>query len=205
MTAKTLDVTLPAEIFDVQTNVPLIHQVVVAQLAAARQGTHSTKTRGEVRGGGRKPYRQKGTGRARQGSTRAPHYSGGGVALAPKPRKYDQKTPRKMIRGALYSALSDRAASEKIIVLDGWDFAAPKTAEAARVLKALDLAESSVLIVVGPEDENAILSFRNIPNVQLIEAAELNAYDVLCNDWIVFTNDNLPGAARAAQSEEAQS
>lgn len=198
-------VDLAADVFGVQPNVPLMHQVVTAQLAARRAGTQSTKTRAEVSGGGKKPFKQKGTGNARQGSTRAPHYSGGGVALAPKPRKYDQKTPRKMIRGALYSALSDRAASEKIIVLDGWGFDAPKTADAVKVLKALDVAESSVLIVVGPEDENAILSFRNIPNVQLIEAAELNAYDVLCNDWIVFTKDNLPGSAKAATTEEAAS
>jgi large subunit ribosomal protein L4 len=189
-------VDLAADVFGVQPNVPLMHQVVTAQLAARRAGTQSTKTRAEVSGGGKKPFKQKRTGNARQGSTRAPHYSGGGVALAPKPRKYDQKTPRKMIRGALYSALSDRAASEKVIVLDGWDFDAPKTAEAAKVLKALDLTDSSVLVVVGPEDENAILSFRNIPNVQLIEVAELNAYDVLCNDWIVFTKDNLPGSAQ---------
>jgi large subunit ribosomal protein L4 len=190
-------VDLDAGVFGVQPNVPLMHQVVTAQLAARRSGTQSTKTRAEVSGGGKKPFKQKGTGNARQGSTRAPHYSGGGVALAPKPRKYDQKTPRKMIRGALYSALSDRAASERIIVLDGWDFDGPKTAAAAKVLQALDLAESSVLVVVGPEDEHAILSFRNIPNVQLIEVAELNAYDVLCNDWIVFTKDNLPGSAKA--------
>jgi large subunit ribosomal protein L4 len=189
-------VDLAAEVFGVQPNVPLMHQVVTAQLAARRAGTQSAKTRAEVSGGGKKPFKQKGTGNARQGSTRAPHYSGGGVALAPKPRKYDQKTPRKMIRGALYSALSDRAASDKVIVLDGWDFDAPKTAAAAKVLQALDLTDASVLVVVGPEDENAILSFRNIPNVQLIEVAELNAYDVLCNDWIVFTKDNLPGSAQ---------
>ena len=198
-------VDLAADVFGVQPNVPLMHQVVTAQLAARRSGTQSTKTRAEVRGGGKKPFKQKGTGNARQGSTRAPHYSGGGVALGPKPRKYDQKTPRKMIRGALHSALSDRAAAERIIVVDGWEFDAPKTTEAAKALQALDLAEATVLLVVGPEDENTILSFRNIPNVQLIETAELNAYDVLCNDWIVFTRDNLPGAARATQSEEAQS
>jgi len=198
-------VDLAADVFGVQPNVPLMHQVVTAQLAARRSGTQSTKTRAEVRGGGKKPFKQKGTGNARQGSIRAPHYSGGGVALGPKPRKYDQKTPRKMIRGALHSALSDRAAAERIIVVDGWAFDAPKTTEAAKALQALDLAEATVLLVVGPEDENTILSFRNIPNVQLIETAELNAYDVLCNDWIVFTRDNLPGAARATQSEEAQS
>ncbi len=196
-------VDLDAGVFGVQPNVPLMHQVVTAQLAARRSGTQSTKTRSEVSGGGKKPFKQKGTGNARQGSTRAPHYSGGGVALAPKPRKYDQKTPRKMIRGALYSALSDRAASERIVVLDGWDFDGPKTAAAAKVLQALDLTDASVLLVVGPEDENTILSFRNIPNVQLIEAAELNAYDVLCNDWIVFTKDNLPGSAKAATVETA--
>ena len=119
-------VDLAADVFGVQPNVPLMHQVVTAQLAARRSGTQSTKTRAEVRGGGKKPFKQKGTGNARQGSTRAPHYSGGGVALGPKPRKYDQKTPRKMIRGALYSALSDRAATERIIVVDVWDFDAPE-------------------------------------------------------------------------------
>ena len=191
-------VDLAADVFGVQPNVPLMHQVVTAQLAARRSGTQSAKTRAEVRGGGKKPFKQKGTGNARQGSIRAPHYSGGGVAHAPKPRKYDQKTPRKMIRGALYSALSDRAASERIIVLDGWDFDGPKTSAAAKVLDALSLTESTVLLVVGPEDENAILSFRNIPNVQLIEVAELNAYDVLCNDWIVFTRNNLPGSSKGA-------
>jgi len=174
---------------------------VTAQLAARRSGTQSAKTRAEVRGGGKKPFKQKGTGNARQGSTRAPHYTGGGVALAPKPRKYDQKTPRKMIRGALHSALSDRAAAERIIVVDGWDFDAPKTSAAAKALEALGVADTTVLVVVGPQDENAILSFRNITNVQLIETAELNAYDVLCNDWIVFTRDNLPGAARAAVND----
>ena len=195
------NVELADAIFGVQPNVPLMHQVVTAQLAARRSGTQSTKTRAEVRGGGKKPYKQKGTGNARQGSTRAPHYSGGGVALAPKPRKYDQKTPRKMIRGALHSALSDRAAADKIVVIDSWEFDAPKTAEAVKALTSLGLAESTVLLVVGPEDENTILSFRNIPNVQLIETAELNAYDVLCNDWIVFTRDNLPGAARATVND----
>ena len=198
-------VELDDDMFAVQPNVPVMHQVVTAQLAARRSGTQSAKTRAEVSGGGRKPYAQKGTGNARQGSIRAPHFSGGGVAHGPKPRKYDQKTPRKMIRGALHSALSDRAAAERIIVVDGWGFDAPRTTEAAKALQALDLAEATVLLVVGPEDENTILSFRNIPNVQLIETAELNAYDVLCNDWIVFTRDNLPGAARATQSEEAQS
>src|SRR5688500_13695635 len=139
-------VELDAAMFGIQPNVPVMHQVVTAQLAARRSGTQSTKTRSEVSGGGKKPFKQKGTGNARQGSTRAPHYSGGGVALAPKPRKYDQKTPRKMIRGALYSALSDRAAGERIIVLDGWKFDAPKTAEAAKVLQALDLTDASVLL-----------------------------------------------------------
>jgi large subunit ribosomal protein L4 len=209
VTSKTVagtagsSVDLDAGIFGVQPNVPLMHQVVTAQLAARRAGTQSTKTRAEVSGGGKKPFKQKGTGNARQGSTRAPHYSGGGVALAPKPRNYAQKTPRKMIRGALYSALSDRAANEQIIVVDSWDFDAPKTSAAAKALDALSLTDASVLVVVGPEDENAILSFRNIPHVQLIEIAELNAYDVLCNDWIVFTRDNLPGSAKAETAAPA--
>jgi large subunit ribosomal protein L4 len=198
-----IDDAVFADIFGRTVRKDILARAVNWQLAKRRSGNHKTKEIGDISGTTKKPYAQKGTGNARQGSTRAPHYSGGGVALAPKPRKYTQKTPRKMIRGALYSALSDRAAGERIIVLDGWDFDAPKTAEAAKVLQALDLTDTSVLLVVGPEDENTILSFRNIPNVQLIEAAELNAYDVLCNDWIVFTKDNLPGSAKAETAETA--
>jgi large subunit ribosomal protein L4 len=185
-------VTLDDKVFGVQPNVPLMHQVVTAQLAAARSGTQSTKTRAEVRGGGAKPFKQKGTGRARAGSTRAPHWEGGGVALGPKPRKYNQKTPKKMIRGALNSALSDRAATGKVVVLESWPFTAPKTREAASLLAGLDL-EGRVLIVVSPDDELTIKSFRNLPGAQLVLTNELNTYDVLCNDWIVFTEATLPG------------
>jgi large subunit ribosomal protein L4 len=186
-------VELDDQIFGIQPNVPVMHQVVTAQLAAARAGTHSTKTRAEVSGGGKKPYRQKGTGRARQGSTRAPHWAGGGVALGPKPRSYRQKTPRKMIQLALRSALSDRAAGERIVIVDQWPWSSPKTAEARRALAALGL-EGKVLIVLDPDGEReALLSFRNLPNIQLLLLGELNAYDVLCNDWIVFTRSTLPG------------
>lgn len=186
---------LPDDTFGIQPNVPVMHQVVTAQLAARRSGTQSTKTRAEVRGGGRKPFKQKGTGNARQGSIRAPHYSGGGVAHGPKPRKYDQKTPKKMIKLALRSALSDRAAEGKIIVIDEWGFEAPKTKQAKSILAALGV-DGRVLVVVDTNDVHAIRSFLNIPEVQLIELAELNAYDVLCNDWLVFTKATLPGTAK---------
>ena len=179
--------------FGIQPNVPVMHQVVTAQLAARRAGTQSTKTRAEVRGGGRKPYRQKGTGNARQGSIRAPHWSGGGVALGPKPRSYAQRTPKKMIRLALRSALSDRAAEGKVLVVDGWGLDRAEHQGAARPPWAALGIEGRVLVVVERDDENAILSFRNLPEVQLIEVGELNAYDVLCNDWIVFTKATLPG------------
>ena len=177
--------------FGIQPNVPVMHQVVTAQLAARRAGTQSTKTRAEVRGGGAKPYRQKGTGNARQGSIRSPQYSGGGVALGPKPRKYDQKTPKKMISLALRSALSDRANEGKVIVVDSWGWDKPSTRAAVKALSGLGI-EGRVLVVVGRDDAAAALSFRNIPEVQLIAPGELNAYDVLCNDWIVFTQDLLP-------------
>jgi large subunit ribosomal protein L4 len=177
--------------FGIQPNVPVMHQVVTAQLAARRAGTHSTKTRAEVRGGGTKPYRQKGTGNARQGSIRSPQYSGGGVALGPKPRKYNQKTPKKMISLALRSALSDRAAEGKVVVVDSWGWDKPSTKNAVKALAGLGI-EGRVLVVVGRDDAAAALSFRNIPEVQLIAPGELNAYDVLCNEWILFTQDVLP-------------
>ena len=183
---------LDGDVFGIQPNVPVMHQVVTAQLAHRRAGTQSTKTRAEVSGGGKKPFKQKGTGNARQGSTRAPHFSGGGVALGPKPRKYSQKTPKKMIKLALRSALSDRANEGKIIVVDGWGFDAPSTKSASVALQALGV-NGSVLVVHGREDINAIKSFRNLPSVQLLEVSELNAYDILCNETIVFTKDNLPG------------
>jgi large subunit ribosomal protein L4 len=186
-------IELDDQIFGIQPNMPVMHQVVTAQLAAARAGTHSTKTRAEVSGGGKKPFRQKGTGRARQGSTRAPHWSGGGVALGPKPRSYRQKTPRKMIQLALRSALSDRAAEERVVVVDEWPWSAPKTSDARRALAALAL-DGKVLVVLDPERHGeAFLSFRNLPHVQLLLQGELNAYDVLFNDWVVFTRSTLPG------------
>ena len=184
-------IELDDTVFGVQPNVPVMHQVVTAQLAARRSGTQSTKTRSDVSGGGRKPYAQKGTGNARQGSIRAPHFSGGGVALGPKPRKYDQKTPKKMVRLALRSALSDRAAEGKVVVVDSWGFETPKTKDAKAALEALGIT-GTALVVVGRDDAAAALSFRNLPKVQIIGPGELNAYDVLCNEWVVFTKDVLP-------------
>ena len=210
VTLKTRDgkdagsLELDTTVFGVQPNVPVMHQVVTAQLAARRSGTQSTKTRAEVSGGGKKPFKQKGTGNARQGSTRSPHFSGGGVALGPKPRKYGQKTPKKMVKLALRSALSDRAAEGKVIVVDEWAFEAPKTKSAKAALAALGI-DGKALVVVNPNDTNTIRSFLNLPEVQLIEVNELNAYDVLCSDWVVFSKSTLPGevAAAAAVKEKA--
>jgi large subunit ribosomal protein L4 len=201
-TTRTLE--LDPALFGVQPNVPVMHQVVTAQLAAARSGTQSTKTRSEVAGGGAKPYRQKGTGRARQGSTRAPHWSGGGIALGPKPRSYRQRTPKKMVRLALASALSDRAAEGKVVVVDDWGFEGPSTKAAVRALDALGLA-GRVLVVVAPDDDVTIRCFRNLPDVQLMVAPELNPYDVLCNDWIVFPADLLPGTSASSEADTASS
>ena len=189
-------VELAESIFGIQPNVPVMHQVVTAQLAARRSGTQSTKTRAEVSGGGAKPWRQKGTGRARQGSTRAPHWAGGGVALGPKPRSYKQKTPKKMVQLALRSALSDRAAEGRVAVVDRWDFETPKTKDAKAALAALGV-EGNVLLVVGVEEIVASKSFRNLPDVHVMVAGELNAYDVLCSDWVVFTQATLPGTTTA--------
>src|SRR5690349_13083952 len=190
--AGTLD--LDESTFGIEPNVPVMHQVVTAQLAARRAGTQSTKTRAEVRGGGAKPWRQKGTGRARQGSTRSPQWTGGGVALGPKPRSYKQKTPKKMIQLALRSALSDRAMAGKVAVVDGWSFEKPRTKDAIASLKALGI-EGKVLLVLAREDEHAYLAFRNLPEVQPILVDELNTYDVLCNDWILFTEATVPGTS----------
>jgi large subunit ribosomal protein L4 len=184
-------VELSDEVFGIQPNVPVMHQVVTAQLAHRRAGTQSTKTRAEVSGGGKKPFRQKGTGGARQGSIVAPHYSGGGIALGPKPRKYSERTPRKMIRLALNSALSDRNNEGRILVVESWDLSTPSTKSALAALKAIGV-ESKALLVVSRNDEVAAKSFRNVPWVHVIEAAELNAYDVLCHEWIVFTRECLP-------------
>jgi large subunit ribosomal protein L4 len=188
--------------FGTAPNVAAMHQVVTAQLAARRAGTQSTLTRAEVRGGGSKPYRQKGTGRARQGSIRAPHWVGGGVALGPKPRSYRQRTPKKMIALALRSALSDRAADGRVVVVDSWDFPAPRTKDALAALEKMGLS-GRVVVVVERDDLVGERSFRNIPGVKILPAGELNTYDVLCSDWVVFTASTLPGA-RPAPSQPGQ-
>ena len=204
---RTLDggtagsVDLDDAVFGIEPNVPVMHQVVTAQLAAARSGTQSTKTRAEVRGGGKKPWRQKGTGRARQGSSRSPQWAGGGVALGPKPRDYRQKTPKKMVQLALRSALSDRARNGRVAVVDAWGFAEPKTKDAKAALSSLGF-EGKVLVVLDRTDETAYRSFRNLPDVQLLLRGELNAYDILCNDWIVFTKATLPGAESTVATTE---
>jgi large subunit ribosomal protein L4 len=185
------EVELDTTVFGIEPNQAVLHQVVTAQLAAARSGTQSTKTRAEVRGGGAKPFRQKGTGRSRQGSTRSPQWVGGGVALGPKPRSYAQRTPKKMIRLALYSALSDRAASGRVVVIDAWSLEGPSTKAGIRALTELGLS-GRVLVVIGEDDGYAERSFGNLPEVQTILAGELNAYDVLVNDWVVFTDATLP-------------
>jgi large subunit ribosomal protein L4 len=184
-------VDLDDAIFGIQPNLAVMEQVVVAQLAARRAGTQSTKTRAEVAGGGAKPWRQKGTGRSRQGSIRSPQWRGGGVALGPKPRSYAQRTPKKMIRLALRSALSDRAANGRVIVLDGWGISEPSTKAATKVLDALEVT-GRVLVVLQPTDNVEWKSLRNLPDVHVLSAGELNAYDVLVSDWIVFTTATLP-------------
>lgn len=184
---KAGSVELPAELFDVQANVPLIHQVVVAQLAAARQGTHKTKGRGEVSGAGRKPFKQKGTGRARQGSIRAPQMTGGGIVHGPVPRKYDQRTPKKMIAAALLGSLSDRARAARIHVVDSLTLGAVPSTKTALSLLHKIATSRHVLIVVERGDDNAIKSVRNVPEVHVLSYDQLNAYDVLVSDDIVFT------------------
>jgi large subunit ribosomal protein L4 len=195
-------VALDDAYFGVTPNVPVMHQVVTAQLAGIRAGDHSTLTRAEVRGGGRKPWRQKGSGRARQGSTRAPHWRGGGVAFGPKPRNYHQRTPKKMVQLALRSALSDRAAGGRVAVVDDWGLTGPSTRQAREALAALGL-EGRLLIVLDREHEAAAKSFRNLADVWLILPSELNAYDVLCSDWVVFTRGNVPGADAAQAAPRA--
>ena len=190
--------TLPAEFFGITPNISVMHQVVTAQLAHRRSGTQSTKTRAEVRGGGTKPFSQKGTGNARQGSIRGPHFSGGGVALGPKPRKYSQRTPKKMIQLALRSALSDRASDNKVVVVDEFSFDAPSTKSAAGLLIALGL-DGKIMVVVEHTDVVSSKSFRNLTNVQVVTTNELNAYDVLSNDWIVFTQASLPKSMAVAK------
>jgi large subunit ribosomal protein L4 len=184
-------VDLPVEVFDVAENKPLMHQVVVAQLAAARQGTHKTKTRAEVRGGGAKPYRQKGTGRARQGSTRAPQYAGGGIVHGPVPRDYAQKTPKKMKAAALRGALSDRARNDRVHVLSEIVSGGTPSTKAARAAIASVSERARVLVVVDRADEIGWRSLRNLPSVHVIAPDQLNTYDVLVNDDVVFTAEAL--------------
>jgi large subunit ribosomal protein L4 len=195
-------VELDPTVFGVEPNVAVMHQVVTAQLAKARSGTQSTLTRAEARGGGAKPYRQKGTGRARQGSTRSPQWVGGGKALGPKPRDYSQRTPKKMVQLALRSALSDRASQGRVAVVPNWPFEAPRTKDAVTALTAIGL-EGKVLVVLGPDDDVAARSFANLPRVQLLLASELNTYDVLRNDWVVFTDATLPGGGPPSPAQEA--
>jgi large subunit ribosomal protein L4 len=204
-------IDLPAEIFDVQVNVPLMHQVVVAQLAAARQGTHDTKSRGEVRGGGRKPYKQKGTGRARQGSIRAPQFTGGGVVHGPTPRDYSQRTPKKMKQAALRGALSDRARDGRIHVISSVvDQETPSTKQAVAALTALGVADR-VLVVIARGEDTAALSLRNAAAVHVLFVDQLNTYDVLVSEDVVFTKAALdafiagPAKGKAAKAVAAES
>jgi large subunit ribosomal protein L4 len=196
-------VVLAPEIFGIVPNKAVLHQVVTAQLAAARSGTQSTKTRAEVAGGGAKPFKQKGTGRARQGSTRSPQWVGGGIALGPKPRSYRQRTPKKMIRLALNSALSDRASEGRVALIDEWSFAAPRTKDAVSALSALELT-GRVLVVIGPDDGIADRSFANLQRIQTLQVSELNAYDILKSDWIVFTDATVPGETESAPATAAE-
>ena len=206
---KSGSVDLADDLFGIEPNVPCMHQVVTAQLAARRAGTHSTKTRAEVRGGGAKPWRQKGTGRARQGSIRSPQWRGGGIAHGPKPRDYSQRTPKKMVRLALCSALSDRAASKRVVVVDDWGIDEPKTRRGIEVLEGLGLRTAGeraprVLLVLARTEEATWKSFRNLgERVQIVLPEELNAYDVLVNDWLVFSAASLE-AATARYSTTAQ-
>jgi len=200
-------VQLPDEIFGAKVNIPLIHQVVVAQEAAARQGTHAVKTRGDVRGGGRKPYRQKGTGRARQGSTRAPQFTGGGVVHGPVPRSYEQRTPKKMKAAALRGALSDRAAHGRVHVVSGFITGdVPRTKDAAALVATVTGGTPRrVLVVADRADELTWKSLRNVAGVHLIATGQLNTYDVLVSDHVVFTEDSLAQfVARAASRQEGQ-
>ena len=202
---STVKVDLPAEIFDVQTNVPLLHQVVVAQLAAARQGTHKTKTRAEVSGAGRKPFKQKGTGRARQGSIRAPHMTGGGVVHGPTPRDYSQRTPKKMIAAALRGALSDRARNGRIhVVADLVAGSKPSSKEALATLRGVS-ERKNLLVVIERANDVAALSVRNLEEVHVLYADQLNTYDVLVSDDVVFTKaayDAFVAGKAVAKNEE---
>lgn len=189
MAVKTVKVDLPADIFDAQASIPLLHQVVVAQLAAARQGTHKTKNRGEVSGAGRKPFKQKGTGRARQGSIRAPHMTGGGVVHGPTPRNYAQRTPKKMIAAALRGALSDRARHDRIHVVETLVDGTKPSTKAALAAIAEITSRKNALIVIDRKDDVSALSARNLENVHVLYADQLNTYDVLISDDVIFTKD----------------
>ena len=199
--AKSGTIELDENIFGIEPNVAVMHQVVNAQLAAKRSGTHSTKTRAEVRGGGAKPWKQKGTGRARAGSSRIPHWRGGGIALGPKPRDYSQRTPKKMKRLALRSALSDRAQSNSVYVVDAWDFETPSTKAAKTALEAIG-TEGKVLVVTDAQDANTEKSFRNLSNVNVLSSDQLNVFDILVSDSIVFTKDNLPTMNQASPTSQ---
>ena len=192
-------VDLDEATFGIEPNTAVMHQVVTAQLAARRAGTQSTLTRAEVRGGGAKPWRQKGTGRARHGSIRSPQWRGGGVALGPKPRSYAQKTPKKMVSLALRSALSDRAAEGRVVVVDDWSFEAPRTKDAVAALGALGV-DGRAVVVAERDDVNTWKSFANLPQVHVLSPGELNAYDVLVADWVVFTTATLPTAPAARKA-----
>ncbi|TJZ51976.1 50S ribosomal protein L4 [Streptomyces piniterrae] len=203
---KAGTVELPAEIFDAKVSIPLIHQVVVAQLAAARQGTHKTKTRGEVRGGGKKPYRQKGTGRARQGSTRAPQFAGGGIVHGPQPRDYSQRTPKKMKAAALRGALTDRARNSRIHVVSDVVDGAIST-KAAKALLGKVSERKNVLLVAERSDEAAWFSARNLPQVHILEPGQLNTYDVLVSDDVVFTKaafESFVSGPKATETEGSE-
>ncbi len=190
--AQVAERELAPEIFEAKVSVPLMHQVVVAGMASIRRGTHSTKTRGEVSGGGRKPWRQKGTGRARQGSIRAPQWSGGGVAHGPRPRSHDMRVNKKMKKGALRSALTDALQSGKLAVVESLRFDEPKTKQAARIVDALELAGKILLVLPGPTDDGAVeKSFRNLPSVRIAYARSLGVYEVVAADRVLFTKDAL--------------
>jgi large subunit ribosomal protein L4 len=206
--AKVVKVDLPAEIFDVEVNIPLIHQVVVAQQAAARQGSHSTKTRGEVRGGGRKPYKQKGTGRARQGSIRAPQFAGGGTVHGPQPRSYAQRTPKKMVAAALRGALSDRAREDRIHVVESLISGdVPSTKSALAALRGVVSGRANFLLVLERSDALTWLSLRNAVEVHIVAVDQLNTYDVVASDDVVFTKgafDAFVGTGDQTSKEESE-
>ena len=201
---KDGSVELPAELFDVEANIALMHQVVTAQLAAARQGTHSTKTRGEVSGGGRKPYRQKGTGRARQGSTRAPQFAGGGTVHGPKPRDYSERTPKKMIRAALRGALSDRARNDRIHAITELVEGQTPSTKSAKAFLATLTDRRKVLLVIGRTDEVGAKSVRNLPGVHVLSPDQLNTYDVLNADDVIFSVEALNAYVSANQTAEEE-